>query len=159
MRLGVAARARAITMVVAVAASLGWVSLPQPATADTAPPAGTPATVSADALPTWQVNGVVWSQAVVGNNVFAGGSFTTARPAGVAAGGAGQVAQNNFIGYDITTGNRVAALSHSVNGQVLSVQKAPDGSRGYIRGDFTTVDGAPPHHIPPLHRAPGRLIP
>ena len=42
------------------------------------------------------------------------------------------------------TGNRVAALSHTVNGQVLSVQKSPDGSRVYIGGDFTTVDGVGP---------------
>ena len=53
--------------------------------------AGTPATVSADALPTWQINGVVWSQAVVGNTVYVTGSFTKARPPGVAAGGAGEV--------------------------------------------------------------------
>src|SRR5687767_13481813 len=33
----------------------------RPATADTDPPAGTPATMTADALPTWQINGVVWS--------------------------------------------------------------------------------------------------
>ena len=32
--------------------------------------------VTADALPTVQVDGVVWSQAVVGNTVYAGGQFT-----------------------------------------------------------------------------------
>ena len=58
------------------------------AQADTVPAAGTPATVSADGLPTWQVNGVVWSQAVAKNVVFAGGKFTAARPPGVAVGGA-----------------------------------------------------------------------
>ncbi len=47
---------------------------------------GTASTVTADALPTVQVDGVVWSQAVVGNTVFAGGKFTVARPAGSAAG-------------------------------------------------------------------------
>ena len=52
------------------------------AAADTAPqevttPA-TPPTVSVDVLPTWQVNGVVWSQVVVGNIVFATGAFNTA---------------------------------------------------------------------------------
>ena len=41
--------------------------LPGAAAADTAPPSGsTPATVSADSLPTVQVNGVVWAQVVVG---------------------------------------------------------------------------------------------
>lgn len=42
--------------------------------------------VTADRLPTVQVDGVVWSQAVVGNTVYAGGSFTSARPAGAAPG-------------------------------------------------------------------------
>ena len=36
--------------------------------------------VTADALPTVQIDGVVWSQAIIGNTVYAGGSFTTARP-------------------------------------------------------------------------------
>ena len=42
--------------------------------------------VTADALPTVQINGVVWSQVIVGNKVFVGGSFSTARPAGAAPG-------------------------------------------------------------------------
>ena len=45
------------------------------ALADTSPDAGTPATVTADALPTWQVNGVVWSQVVVGNTVYVTGKL------------------------------------------------------------------------------------
>ena len=43
-------------------------------------------TVTADALPTVQIDGVVWSQAVVGNTVYAGGRFNNARPAGAAGG-------------------------------------------------------------------------
>ena len=54
---------------------------PTGARADTVPPAGTPATVSADGLPTTQINGVAWSQVVVGNTVYVGGEFTSARPA------------------------------------------------------------------------------
>ena len=70
--------------------------------ADTAPPAGTPATVSADRLPTWQINGVVWSQAVANNVVFAGGQFTRARPPGVTPGVPARSAAQNFFAYDIT---------------------------------------------------------
>ena len=54
-------------------------------------PHRSPTTVTADALPTWQINGVVWSQAIVGNTVYVTGSFTKARPPGVAVGGAGEV--------------------------------------------------------------------
>ena len=42
--------------------------------------------VTADALPTAQINGVVWDQAIVNNTVYAGGQFTSARPAGADAG-------------------------------------------------------------------------
>ena len=43
-------------------------------------------TVSADGLPTVQINGVAWTQVIIGNTVFVGGNFTEARPAGAAAG-------------------------------------------------------------------------
>ncbi|MEV4257270.1 hypothetical protein AB0J52_29285, partial [Spirillospora sp. NPDC049652] len=49
------------------------------AAADTAPASGTPATMSADPLPTWQVDGVVWSMATVGDTVYATGNFSKAR--------------------------------------------------------------------------------
>ena len=39
-----------------------------------------PATVTADALPTVQIDGVVWSQAVVGNTVYAGGQLRQRPP-------------------------------------------------------------------------------
>jgi hypothetical protein len=45
-----------------------------------------PATVSSDALPTAQINGVVWTQVIVGKTVYVGGEFTTARPAGALPG-------------------------------------------------------------------------
>src|SRR6476659_881830 len=67
----------------------GLVALSSPgASADTAPAPGTPATVSADGLPTWQVNGVVWDSVVVGNTAYVTGEFTRARPPGVPVGGA-----------------------------------------------------------------------
>ena len=59
-----------------------------PSYADSAPPnpsdPANPTTVSSDALPTVQINGVVWAQVIVGNTVYAGGSFSSARPAGSA---------------------------------------------------------------------------
>src|SRR5690242_4248811 len=58
--------------------------------------------VTADALPTVQINGVVWSQVVVGNTVYAGGAFTTARPPG-AAPGQNTVPRQNLLAYDIRT--------------------------------------------------------
>ncbi|WP_307796544.1 LamG-like jellyroll fold domain-containing protein [Actinomadura barringtoniae] len=130
-----------------------------PANADTDPPAGTPATVSADPLPTAQVNGVVWSMATVGTTVYATGSFTKARPAGVAEGGAGEVDRANLLAFDLTTGNLVSSFNHSLNGQGLRVVASPDGTRVYVGGDFTTVDGQARSRIAAFDTATGALVP
>ncbi len=155
----ISVRARAAVTVLAVLAGLSTVVLATPPTqADTQPDPGTPATVSADALPTWQINGVVWSQATVGNTVYVAGRFTRARPSGVAAGGAGEVTANNIFAYDIRTGERVASFNHQLNAQAMSVAKSPDGSRVYFGGDFTTVDGIARGHVAAFDTATGNLV-
>ena len=118
---------------------------------------GLPPTVSADGLPTWQINGVVWSQVVVNNIVYATGSFTKARPPGVAAGGAGEVDAQNIFAYDITTGQRVSTFNHSLNAQGLAIAASPDGSRVYVGGDFTAVDGIARGHVASFQTASGAL--
>ena len=127
------------------------------AQADTAPASGTPATVSADALPTWQINGVVWSQVLVGNTVYATGSFTKARPPGVAAGGAGEVDAQNIFAYDITHRKSGDVFNHSLNAQGLAITASPDGSRIYVGGDFTAVDGVARGHVAAFITATGAL--
>ena len=73
--------------VVAVASLLTVTATSTTAAADTVPISPTiPETVSADALPTVQINGVVWDQVIVGNRVYATGQFSQARPAGAAPG-------------------------------------------------------------------------
>ena len=148
----------AATAVAGGLAVAGLVTAVPAAHADTAPAAGTPATVSADALPTWQINGVVWSQVLVGNTVYATGSFSKARPPGVAAGGAGEIDASNIFAYDIRTGNPVS-FNHSLNAQGLSITASPDGSRIYVGGDFTTVDGATRGHVAAFKTATGALDP
>ncbi|MFN8021729.1 MAG: LamG-like jellyroll fold domain-containing protein [Acidimicrobiales bacterium] len=100
----------------------------------------TPTTVAADALPTVQIDGVVWTQAVVGNTVFVGGNFTNARPAG-AAPGTNLVPRSNFLAYDIGTGELITTIAPAFNAQVRTITASPDGTRLYVGGDFTTVDG------------------
>ncbi len=137
---------------IAVVPSRGPVSaaaaplLPRPANA-----------VTADALPTVQVDGVVWSQAIVGNTVYAGGSFLNARPAG-AAPGTNLIPRTHLLAYDITTGELITSFAPQLNGQVLAVAASPDGSRIYITGDFTTADGQTRTRLAAYDTATGQLV-
>ena len=127
------------------------------AQADTAPVAPEPATVSNDALPTVQVDGVVWSQVVIGNTVYVGGNFQTARPAG-AAPGVNTTPRAYILAYDITTGVLVNSFAPSFNGQVHSLAASPDGTRLYAAGDFTNVNGTNRYRAVALNPTNGALI-
>ena len=128
-------------------------------TADTAPATGTPATVSNDALPTWQVNGVVWSQVTVGNTVYATGSFSKARPPGVAEGGPGEITAQNIFAYDIRTGARVETFRHGLNAAGLVITASPDRRRIVVGGYFTRADGHARGHVAAYRTSDGALVP
>jgi hypothetical protein len=162
-RMALTMRAMAATLVVLLFAGVfGGVMGAGSARGDTAPldPAqpATPTTAAADALPTVQINGVAWSQAIVGNTVYVGGKFTTARPAGAPA-GTQETPRNNLLAYDIRTGQLITSFAPDLNGQVLAVAASPDGSRIYVGGDFTQVDGQPRSRIAAYSTATGALVP
>ncbi|MFW6690037.1 hypothetical protein [Streptomyces sp. MAR4 CNX-425] len=62
-----------------------------------------PVAMTADDLPTWQTNGVVWSMAESNGVVFAGGTFSAIRPPGAAA-GTDETKVANFAAFDAATG-------------------------------------------------------
>jgi PKD repeat protein len=142
----------------AVGAIAFGVVAPGTAAADTRPEAGAPATVSADALGTVQVNGVVWSMVTVGNTVYATGSFTNARPAGAAA-GTQTTPRANLVAFDIRTGALITTFNHTLNGQGRTITASPDGKRIYVGGDFTTVNGVARGHVAAFDVATGALVP
>ena len=133
------------------------------AAADTLPASGVPATVSADPLPTVQVNGMVWDQAIVGDTVYAAGSFTEARPAGVPLGGSGSVSRQNILAYSLKTGELLASFNHSITGSgnriVRAVEASPDGSVLYIGGTFSKVDGAARSNFAAINLKTNTLLP
>ena len=150
----------AIAAAAAVIAAMLATGVQSPAVADTAPPVvspATPVTVSADGLPTVQINGVVWSQVTVGNTVYATGNFTSARPAGSPA-GTNETPRANLLAYDIRTGNLITGFNHTLNAQGLVLTAAPDGTRVYLGGDFTTIDGQPRNRIAAFDTTTGALI-
>ena len=152
---------RTAALVAASALIATFAQFPAVAQADTRPvneaDPTTPVTAAADPLPTVQIDGVAWTQRVMGNTVYVGGRFTTARPAGSAP-GVNTVARANLLAYDITTGNLISSWAPTTNGDVLSVVPSPDGTRLYIGGSFTQVNGQIRNRIAAIDRATGNLI-
>lgn len=143
-------------LVAAVLTSLGLAATP--AQADTAPAnPSLPATVTADPLPTAQMNGVAWAQLVVGNTVFVGGNFSSARPAGAPA-GTGETARGNFLAYELSTG-ALLPFAPSFNGQVKDLAVSPDQRTLYVAGQFTAVDGQNRYRVAAFDIATGALTP
>ncbi|GAA1831358.1 LamG-like jellyroll fold domain-containing protein [Agromyces salentinus] len=148
--------AAAATAWVAATLVLASMLVAAPAQADTAPEPGLPATVSSDSLPTAQINGVVWDQAIVGDTVFVGGNFTAARPAGSPP-GSNTVARTHLLSYRLSTG-QLLSWAPNLNGQVRAMDTSPDGSRLYVVGAFTTVNGGSRSRIAAFDTASGSLI-
>lgn len=138
--------------------ALGLSAWGGPVVADTRPTApNLPATVSAKPLPTAQMNGVAWSQAVIGNTVYVAGDFSAARPAGSAP-GQNQVTRRNLLAYNLTTGNLVTSWAPSTNAPVFAIKASPDGRRLYIGGSFTQVNGSTRNRIAALDPTTGALV-
>ncbi len=126
------------------------------AQADTRPPvAGTPVTVSTDVLPTVQMDGVAWTQIVVGNTVYVGGDFDNARPAGAAA-GTQLSARSNFLAYNLQTG-ALLPFAPAFNAQVRALAVSPDQKTLYVGGQFTTVNGSGRYRIAAFDLTNGNL--
>ena len=129
--------------------------------ADTAPPnpndPKTPRTVSADALPAPQIDGVAWEQTIVGGTVYVVGKFDKARPAG-AAPGTHQVSRPNILAYDLDTGNLRGKFSPALNGQARTITASANGNRLYVGGMFTKVDGGKANRIVALDPQTGAEI-
>lgn len=142
---------------VVVAASIGVVGGAVPAAADSAPGPNVPVTVTADRLPTVQHNGVGWTQVIIGNKVYVGGNFSQARPSG-AAPGTQEVPRNHILAYDITTGVLDTAFAPSMNGEVTALAASPDGTRLYVGGSFTAINGATVWRVAALNPNNGSII-
>jgi hypothetical protein len=102
--------------------------------------------VTADDLPTWQTNGIVYAVAEANGVVFAGGTFTTIRPPG-AASGTQERAVSNFVALDAATGEPVEGcdLAFSVGSGTATVRAiavSPDERTLYVGGTFGSVNGS-----------------
>ena len=109
--------------------------------------ARTGSVVTADGLPTVQINGVVWTQLVVGDRVFAAGEFSRARPAG-AAPGTQERTRWNLLSYNLHTGT-LNTFAPQFNGPIRALAVSDTGKSLYVGGSSprsgpTRETGSPP---------------
>jgi hypothetical protein len=110
-----------------------------------APALTPPLSMTAETLPTWQTNGIVYAMAEADGVVFAGGTFSTIRPPGAASGTQEREAVN-FAAFDAATGEPTdCALSFTTGSgaaQVRALEVSPDGETLYVGGSFGSVSGS-----------------
>jgi fibronectin type 3 domain-containing protein len=104
---------------------------------------------------TWGANGRVNAIVQVGNVVYLGGSFTEVREDGGA--GPGALTRNYIAAFDATTGAPIDGWDPSLNGEVYALAASPDGTRIYVGGVFTTVDGLSRPRLVALEAATGAV--
>lgn len=108
------------------------VGLPQAASAGGGTVSGVPSSA-------WQTNGTVWAMAYANGIVYLGGDFTTLRPPG-AAPGTQQIPANHLAAINASTGAPIS-FPFATNGQVHALTVSPDGTKLYLGGYFTNVNG------------------
>lgn len=114
--------------------------------------------VTSDPIPTVQIdNGYVWAQTTIGSTVYAVGRFDNAREPGTTPGTA-LTARSNVLAYDINSG-ALLPFAPQVNGTIRAVVASPDGSRIYVGGSFSTVNGQERNNVAVLDAATGQLVP
>jgi Domain of unknown function (DUF5122) beta-propeller len=139
----------ATTLAMQLAVGGGLAISAEAATSPVESPTATQATADLQTAP--QINGVVWSQAVYGNTVFAGGEFTKARPANAAA-GTSEVTRNFLLAYNLSTGV-LTSFAPNLNGQVLALAVSPD-KKLYVGGSFTSINGETHRRLAQFDLAP-----
>jgi len=93
-------------------------------------------------------SGAVSSLAVSGNTLYAGGNFTTV----------GGTARSNLAAVDATSGALLSGWAPAANDLVKAVDMAADGTKVYVAGNFTTIDGASHRHVAALDPTTGAAI-
>ncbi|MFJ9337696.1 LamG-like jellyroll fold domain-containing protein [Streptomyces sp. NPDC101733] len=105
-----------------------------------------PVAFTADELPTWQPNGIVFAMEQANGTVFAGGTFSAVRPPDGAGSGTEQEAVN-FVALDAATGNPTSCkLAFTVGDGTATVRTlavSKDKKTLYAGGYFGAVNGTP----------------
>jgi len=115
------------------------------------------ATLSANRSSMWQTNGDTDTLAAGGGRLYAGGRFTRVRPPGAAA-GTSETTRTYLAAFSTSTGALITTFNVTLNGRVRAVRLSPDGTRLYIGGDFTSVNGVARTRFAAVNPTTGALL-
>jgi hypothetical protein len=102
-------------------------------------------------LHAWRAEGVGFAALTVGDIAYVGGSFLTVR----SPDGSTVVNRGNFAAFDVRTGALITGFQANTNDTVRSI--AYDGTRLYIGGSFTTVNGLTRQRVAALDPVTGAV--
>ena len=85
------------------------------------------------------LNANVTAFAQVGNTIFIGGKFTAV----VHGPGGPEFAQPYLAAFDKDTGEWIPSFNPVLNGPVWELKASPDGTKLFVGGEFTSVNGLP----------------
>ncbi len=93
--------------------------------------------------------------AQIGDTVYVAGSYAGIRPTRT-----GPVTDQAWLAaFDAVTGAPRPAFAPALNGVVYSLEPSPDGSRLYVAGAFTSVNGASHNRVVALNPVTGATVP
>jgi hypothetical protein len=121
------------------------------------PAVSTGAGLTAVAGSSWQTDASVLGLAVAKGKAYVGGRFLNVRPPG-AAPGTNETSRTYLASFNQSTGALDTTFDHELNGIVWAIVASADGSRVYVGGDFTSVDGQVRNRIAAFDTATGALV-
>ena len=137
---------------------LGAVLVTGTALAGAVPASAATSTLAVQSDPTLQTNGRVRAVLTVGSVTYIGGSFTSVRPAGAAAGTA-EVPRGHLAAFHATTGALIERWDPGADREVFSLAASPDGSTIYVGGLFGVVGGQPRRRLAAVSASSGAVLP
>ena len=97
------------------------------------------------------IRSYVWAIEQIGNRIYVGGRF------GDVTNGATSVDQPYLAAFNATSGEWISTFTPDLNGSVTALQASPDGSRLFVGGDFSTVNGQTAQSLVALNPTTGAV--
>jgi len=139
---------------VCVASAFGGMLLASPASAEiTSTPQNSWGVADLDGSSTTNWNSYVWAIEQVGNTIYVGGKFESVRGNGT------NYSQPYLAAFHADTGQWISWWKPVLNGSVYALEASADGSKLYVGGEFTSVNGQNINAFAALNPATGNLIP